>query len=126
MIEQGFIKELTKIVGRENILSDKKDLIAYSYDATPKQEKPDVIVFPRSTAEVSAVVKAAHREKVPVIARGAGTNLSGGTIPTKGGIILEILHDRARFGAFIQDFGLAFVNLLATRHVRPFQRGARE
>lgn len=66
-----------------------KDLIAYSYDATPRQEMPEVIVFPHSTAEVSAVMKAAHREKIPVVPRGAGTNLSGGTIPIKGGIILE-------------------------------------
>jgi len=89
LIEQSFIKELTKIVGRESVLSDMKDLIAYSYDATPRQEMPEVIVFPHSTAEVSAVMKAAHREKIPVVPRGAGTNLSGGTIPIKGGIILE-------------------------------------
>ena len=89
MIEQSFIKELTKIVGRESVLSDMKDLIAYSYDATPRQEMPEVIVFPHRTAEVSAVMKAAHREKIPVVPRGAGTNLSGGTIPIKGGIILE-------------------------------------
>ena len=66
-----------------------KDLIAYSYDATPRQEMPDVIVFPHSTSEVSALMKTAHREKIPVVPRGAGTNLSGGTIPIKGGIILE-------------------------------------
>ncbi len=60
MIERSFIKELTKIIGRENILASLKDLIAYSYDATPRQEMPDVIVFPHSTSEVSAVIKAAH------------------------------------------------------------------
>ncbi|MFQ5996991.1 MAG: FAD-binding oxidoreductase [Dehalococcoidales bacterium] len=86
---QSFIKELTEIVGRDNVLSALKDLLAYSYDATPRQEMPEVIVFPHSTAEVSAIMKAAHREKIPVVPRGAGTNLSGGTIPIKGGIILE-------------------------------------
>ena len=90
MIEQSLIKELTKIVGRKNVLSSMKDLIAYSYDATPRQEMPEVIVFPRSTAEVSALMKAAHRERIPVVPRGAGTNLSGGTIPIKGGIVLEM------------------------------------
>lgn len=89
MLKQSFIKELAKIVGRDDVLSDLKDLIAYSYDATPRQEMPEVIVFPRGTAEVSAVMKAAYREKIPVVARGAGTNLSGGTVPIKGGIILE-------------------------------------
>ena len=88
LIGQSLIKELAKIVGRDNILSDLKDLIAYSYDATPRQEMPEVIVFPRSTADVSAIMKVAHRERVPVVPRGAGTNLSGGTIPIIGGIIL--------------------------------------
>jgi len=90
LIARSRIKELTRIVGRDNILADPKDLIAYSYDATMRQELPDVIVFPRSTAEVSAVMKLAHREKIPVVPRGAGTNLSGGTIPVKGGIIVEV------------------------------------
>lgn len=89
MIQQSFIKELTGIVGRDNILSSRKDLLAYSYDSTSRQEMPEVIVFPQSTAEVSGVIKAAHRDKIPVIARGAGTNLSGGTIPDRGGVILE-------------------------------------
>lgn len=89
LIGQSLIKELAKIVGRDNILSDLKDLIAYSYDATPRQEMPEVIVFPRSTAIVSAIMKVAHRERVPVVPRGAGTNLSGGTVPIRGGIILE-------------------------------------
>jgi len=90
LIERSIIKDLTKIVGKENILADLKDLISYSYDATMRQELPDVIVFPQRTEEVSAIMKLAHREKVPVVPRGAGTNLSGGTIPVKGGIILEI------------------------------------
>jgi len=90
LIAKSIIKDLTRIVGKENILADLKDLLAYSYDATMRQEMPDVIVFPRSTEQVSAIMKLAHREKIPVVPRGAGTNLSGGTIPLKGGIILEI------------------------------------
>ena len=87
---KNLVKDLTKIVGKDNILADLKDLISYSYDATMRQELPDVIVFPRSTEEVQAIMKLAHREKIPVVPRGAGTNLSGGTIPVKGGIIIEI------------------------------------
>jgi len=89
LIAPSFIKDLTKIVGKENILADLKDLIAYSYDATMRQEMPDVIVFSRSTEQVSAIMKLAHQGKIPVVPRGAGTNLSGGTIPLKGGIIIE-------------------------------------
>lgn len=90
MIQQALIKELTRMVGRDNILASRKDLLAYSYDSTSLQKTPEVILFPQSTAEVSGIMKAAHREKIPVIARGAGTNLSGGTIPEHGGIILEM------------------------------------
>ncbi|MBT9167453.1 MAG: putative FAD-linked oxidoreductase [Syntrophomonadaceae bacterium] len=68
----------------------KKDLLAYSFDATSRQEMPEVIVFPLSTAEVSAVMKVAHRERIPVVPRGAGTNLSGGTMAVRGGVILEL------------------------------------
>ncbi|MFC1903713.1 FAD-binding oxidoreductase [Chloroflexota bacterium] len=90
MIKQSSIKELAKIVGRENVLSSMKDRLAYSYDATSRQEMPEVIVFPTSTTQVSAIMKLAHRENIPVVPRGAGTNLSGGTIAISGGIILEI------------------------------------
>ncbi len=90
MIEPRFIKVLSKIVGRENVLSSRMDLTAYAYDATSLEAMPEVIVFPLSTAQVSAVMKAAHREGIPVVPRGAGTNLSGGTIPINGGIVLEL------------------------------------
>jgi len=90
LIAPSIIKDLARIVGKENILADLKDLLAYSYDATMRQEMPDVIVFPRNTEHVSAIMKLAHREKIAVVPRGAGTNLSGGTIPVKGGIVLEI------------------------------------
>lgn len=90
MTTQSFIKELAKIVKRENVLFSKKDLLAYAYDATQHQVMPEVVVFPRSTDEVSRVMKVAHREKVPVVARGAGTGLSGGSVARQGGIVLEL------------------------------------
>lgn len=90
MIKKALVKALAKVVGRENVLASLPDLVAYSYDATGKRSLPDVVVFPSSTAEVSAVMEIAYRERVPVVARGAGTNLTGGTIASRGGIILEL------------------------------------
>jgi len=90
MNKKHLLKALVKAVGREDVLASLPDLIAYSYDATGKRSLPDVIVFPNSTAEISAIMKIAHREHVPVIARGAGTNLTGGTITSQGGIVLEL------------------------------------
>ncbi len=89
-MKESFIKELANIVGRENVLSSKRDLLAYSYDATQHQEMPEVVVFPRSVAEASAVLKAAHREQIPIVPRGAGTGISGGTVPIRGGLVLEL------------------------------------
>jgi glycolate oxidase iron-sulfur subunit len=74
--QKNLIKALAKVVGREDVLDSPPDLIAYSYDASVKRSLPDVVVFPNGTAEISAIVKIAHREQVPVIARGAGTNLT--------------------------------------------------
>lgn len=90
MATKGFLKELARAAGRENVLYSPRDLLAYSYDATQHQELPEAIIFPRNTSIVSKIMKLAYREKVPVIPRGAGTGISGGTVPVKGGIILEL------------------------------------
>ncbi len=66
--KKDIIKALAKTVGREDVLTSTPDLIAYSYDATGKRFLPDVVVFPESTAEVSAIMKIAHRERLPVVA----------------------------------------------------------
>lgn len=89
MNREKMIEELSKIVGKENVLYSDTDLLLYGYDASLFKGKPDCIVFPGSTEEVSKVVKFCYQEKIPVIPRGSGTNLSGGTIPTKGGVIIH-------------------------------------
>ena len=83
------IEQLQEIVGPEYVLRSEMDLTLYGYDASMEKGKPDVVVLPGSTKEVSSVVSLAFREKIPVISRGSGTNLSGGTIPTKGGIVIH-------------------------------------
>jgi len=84
--------------------------------------RPDCIVLPGSTEEVSKIVKFAHREGIPIIARGSGTNLSGGTIPARGGIvihfsrmnrILEIDTENQRAVVEPGVFTLVFKNELA-------------
>ena len=89
MERDKMIEELTKIVGKENILSSETDLLLYGYDASLFKGKPDCIVLPGSTEDVSKIVKFAHASGIPVIGRGSGTNLSGGTVPTRGGIVLH-------------------------------------
>lgn len=89
MERKKMVEELTKIVGNENVMSSETDLLLYGYDASLFKGKPDCIVLPGSTEEVSKIVKLAHSEGIPIIARGSGTNLSGGTVPTQGGFVLH-------------------------------------
>ncbi len=89
MEREKIIEELVRIVGKENVLSSETDLLLYGYDASLFRGRPDCIVLPGSTEEVSQIVRIAHGNSVPVVARGSGTNLSGGTIPTRGGIIIH-------------------------------------
>jgi len=89
MIKETIIAELQKIVGKDNVLTSPEALKAYSYDGTTSWiHEPDVVVFPTSTKEISEIMKLANREKIPVTPRGGGTNVSGGSIPIKGGIVL--------------------------------------
>ncbi|HEY7126086.1 MAG TPA: FAD-linked oxidase C-terminal domain-containing protein [Ktedonobacterales bacterium] len=82
------MKDLEAIVGPRAVLSSPYDLMLYEYDASIDRSRPDVVVFPASTAEVSAIVKVANRRGVPFVARGAGTGLSGGAVPLQGGIVI--------------------------------------
>lgn len=92
-MNKNVINELVTLLGKENVLTEKEDKINYSYDATadmPSRE-PDVIVTPSRKEEIVGLVKLAAKYKVPIVTRGSGTNLSGGTIPVDGGIVLSML-----------------------------------
>ncbi|MFQ5840911.1 MAG: FAD-binding oxidoreductase [Thermodesulfobacteriota bacterium] len=89
MEREKMVDELAQIVGRENVLASEMDLMLYGYDASLDKGRPDCIVLPGSTEEVSKIVTFANREGIPIVARGSGTNLSGGTIPSRGGIVLH-------------------------------------
>jgi glycolate oxidase len=91
MIDKALIERLKEIVGTSNVLSQKVDLMTYSYDATADMphELPDVVVMPGRTEEVQSIVDLARENKIPIYPRGAGTNLCGGCIPLKQGMVLS-------------------------------------
>lgn len=89
METQELIDRLKEIVGPEFVLTSKMDLALYSYDASLEKASPDVVVLPSSTEEVSRIMALAHGEHVPILGRGSGTNLTGGTIPVAGGIVVH-------------------------------------
>lgn len=89
MLKPEIISQLRKIVGKGAVLTSREDLTTYSYDATTTwAHMPDVVVLPTTTEQVSQILKLANESNIPVTPRGAGTNLSGGSIPIKGGIVL--------------------------------------
>ena len=90
MIEAALVDELKGIAGEENVLISPEELLCYSYDGTVLQHLPEIVVLPRTTEEVAATVGLANRERIAIVPRGAGTNLAGGTIPIKGGIVISL------------------------------------
>jgi glycolate oxidase len=93
VLQTEMIRELESIVGPDNIETSDASRVAYSYDATPSfQALPDAIVSPRNTAEVSRVVKLCNQHHIPIVPRGSGTNLSAGTTPLEGGVVLLFRH----------------------------------
>jgi len=79
------------IVGRDAVVTDPSELLVYESDGlTVFRATADLIVFPRSTAEVAACVKLANAEGLPFVARGAGTGLAGGCLPTEGGLVIAL------------------------------------
>ncbi|PYM08708.1 MAG: FAD-binding oxidoreductase [Candidatus Rokuibacteriota bacterium] len=91
--KQTLRRELEAIVGRGAVLSDPEELLVYESDGlTLFRALADFVVFPRSTEHVAAIVKLADREKLPFVARGAGTGLSGGCLPSEGGLVISLMR----------------------------------
>jgi len=83
-------QKLIEIVGKENFTDQLEELVPYSYDASMNVHRPNAAVWPESTEQVSEIVKFANTHKIPIIPRGAGTSLSGGAVPIRGGIIIDL------------------------------------
>jgi glycolate oxidase len=92
------IAELARQLGVERVLTQPEDLAVYAYDGTPVlRQNPACVVFPKTTAEVAACVKAARDARAPIVTRGSGTGLSGGSVPMAGCVVL-CLTDMNRIG----------------------------
>ena len=87
---QNALNELIWAVGAERVLSAVEDRICYSYDATKQKVIPDIVIRPGDTNDVSNTLKIANKYEVPIYARGAGSGLTGGAVPLKGGIVFDL------------------------------------
>ncbi len=79
---------MKSLLGTTNVLDQQEDLLLYEFDGSVEKGRPDIVVFPHTTREVSEIVKLAARYEVPVVGRGAGTGLSGGALARGGGVMI--------------------------------------
>lgn len=89
-LNSNIIKKITAIVGSEFCTTRKADLHCYSYDGRGIVYLPDAVAFPGSTEEVCQIMKLATEYKFPVVPRGAGTGMTGGSLPVQGGLVLPM------------------------------------
>lgn len=88
-LPHAVVEELRSIVGSAQVLTSTEDLIPYSFDGTAAlRQMPGCVVFVRSTADVVAVVRLANRLRLPLVTRGSGTGLSGGSLPSEDCIVM--------------------------------------
>jgi len=89
MISKTAIAHLKEKLGAQNVAAEKEDLLVLGYDSTPGvHHLPEVAVFPTTSEGVLVAMEIAQREGLPIVPRGSGTGLSGGSVPVKGGMVL--------------------------------------
>jgi glycolate oxidase len=90
-MDPQLIQHLGRIVGKDNVLHTPEDLAVYSYDGTFAEGRPDAVVLPNTTEQVSQIVRLAAERRVPIVPRGMGSGLAAGSIPLPGGGIVVSL-----------------------------------
>jgi FAD/FMN-containing dehydrogenase len=93
-VDKEIVKELSKIVGEDYISTRKDILLTYSTSASTSYERrlPGAVVRPKSTDEVSRVLKVANKHKLPITPRGGGSSLQGEVIPQPDGLVIELMR----------------------------------
>ena len=92
-ISQEILVKLQALVGAQNVVTDKEQLVLYSHDEVTDpayHHLPEAVVFAENTQQVAAVVKLANAYHFPVVPRGAGTGLACGAVPIYGGVVLSL------------------------------------
>ena len=89
MLKSSVLKELKTIVGSDRLTTAPEELFVHSYDATQREALPWAVARPATAGEVSQILALANRERFPVVPRGAGTGMSGGSVPLQGGVVLS-------------------------------------
>ena len=88
MLTEKILHEFETILGKERILTSKEDLLSYAYDAYVEEYLPEAVLFPKTSAEVSQIMKVASTHRIFVTPRGAGSGLAACSLAKQGGVIL--------------------------------------
>src|SRR5437773_9118954 len=85
------LSEFRQIIGRDGVICEADQLRTYECDAlTNFRVVPKAVLLPSTTEQVQAIVRLCHREKIPFVARGSGTGLSGGALPVENGLVISL------------------------------------
>jgi glycolate oxidase len=84
----GLYREALRIVGKDHVHGEHATMMLHSYDASLEQGRPDLVVAPRNTEQLRALIAATSHHRVPYVMRGAGTGYSGGSLPAHGGMVI--------------------------------------
>lgn len=89
IVDSSFIQSLQAILSPERVLTSPEDIVPYSFDGTAAlKQRPGAVVFPLTAEEVAECVRLARKRSVPVVTRGSGTGLSGGSVPLDGCLVI--------------------------------------
>jgi glycolate oxidase len=90
-VDARIFQELRSIVGAHGLVSSPEELHTYECDGlTNFRIMPLAVLLPSDTQQVQAIVRVCHRERIPFVARGSGTGLSGGALPVKNGVVISL------------------------------------
>src|SRR5690349_7652899 len=124
MLNADFMRALENIVGSGGILRDATELLTYESDGLARlKAKPGCVVLPNSADEVQQIVRLCHTHKVPFIARGHGTGLSGGALPRPDAVLIGLSRLNRIIDVDIPNQRITVepgvINLDVTRRVAP-------
>ena len=90
MVSTGFRESIADAVGAESVREDEQTRAAYAADALGQGHLPDLVVLPKTAAEIAQLARLCTQHRVPLVVRGAGTGYTGGAVPTRGGIVVSL------------------------------------
>jgi glycolate oxidase len=102
-MDKKILRHFRNIVGKEDCDTSQEGRITHAYDATRIHHKPEVILYPESSEEVSQILSLCNQEGIPVYPRGAGSGFAGGSVPLRGGVSLVMTRMNRILGIYPQD-----------------------